>query len=169
MHRLGCSFIETSDNLFCTGGRMPDSTSSVLNDPAVRTALRQAWEDSRPGPTGGHEEGGFILRDSVGNLSVERWPYGQQSSIVVPPHSHCRINDQDIVATFHTHPNTGTDHLQEPGETDKRAVRDDPHLKGVFYEGEFVISAQTIYLIAPTGQVSEVAKTQDYFSKGQRR
>jgi len=126
----------------------------------------EAWEDSQPGPTGGHEEGGFILRDSAGDLSIERWPHGQQNAIVVPPHPNCRTNDRDIAATFHTHPNTGSDYLQEPCETDRRAVRDDPHLKGSFYEGEFVISAQTVYLIARTGQVSEVAKTQDYFAKG---
>jgi hypothetical protein len=121
----------------------------ILYDPVVRTALKQAWEDSQPGLTGGHEEGGFILRDSDGNLSVQRWPRGQQSTIMVPPHQNCQINDQDIVATFHTHPNTGTDYLQEPGETDKRAVRDDPDLKAAFYKGEFVISAQSIYLDCP--------------------
>lgn len=145
---------------------MSDNTASILDDPIVRPALRRAWEDSQPRPTGGHEEGGFILTDSAGKLSIERWPCGQQNSMVVPPHPNCRINDQDIVTAFHTHPNTGTDYLQEPGETDKRAVRDDPHLKGAFYEGEFVISAQIIYRIAPTGQVSEVAETQDYLSKG---
>ncbi len=106
--------------------------------------------------------------DSDGNLSVEYWPHGQQSSIAVPPHPNCRSNDQNIVATFHTHPNTGSDYIQKPGETDKRAVRDDPHLKGAFYEGEFVVSAQTIYRIAPTGQVSEVAKTKDYFAENRR-
>ena len=84
---------------------------------------------------------------------------------MVPLHPNCRINNQDIVATFHTHPNTDSDYLQEPGETDKRAVQDDPHLKGTFYEGEFVISVHIIYQIAPTGQVSEVAKTQDYFAR----
>jgi len=145
---------------------MSANAASILDDPVVRAALKQAWEDSQPGPTGDHEEGGFILRDSAGNLRIECWPHGQQNSMVVPPHPNCRINDQDIVATFHTHPNTGADYVQEPGETDKRAVRDDPHLKGAFYEGEFVISARTIYRIAPTGQVSEVAKTEDYFARG---
>ncbi|MCI0557074.1 MAG: hypothetical protein MN733_01155, partial [Nitrososphaera sp.] len=105
---------------------MSDNTTSILNDPVVRAALRQAWEDSQPGLTDGHEEGGFILRDSADNLSIERWPYGQQNTIVLPLHPNCRINNQDIVATFHTHLNIGSDYLQEPSETDKRAVRDDP-------------------------------------------
>lgn len=143
---------------------MSNQATSILNNPAVRAALKQAWDDSQPGTTGGHEEGGFILRDSQGNLSIDRWPKGQQNSIIVPAHANSQFNGQDIVATFHTHPNTGSDYLQEPSETDKRAVRDDPHLKSTSYEGEFVISAQTIYQIAPSGQVSEVAQTKDYLT-----
>lgn len=139
--------------------------STILDDPAIRAELKRAWQDSQPGVTGGHEEGGFVLRDSVGNLSVVRWPKGNQNIIILPPHANCRIGEHDIVATFHTHPNTGSDHLQEPGETDKRAVRDDPDLKGQFYEGEFVISQETIYLVSPNGQVNEVGNTRDIFAK----
>lgn len=36
--------------------------------------------------------------------------------------------------------------FQEPSDTDKRAVRDDPDLKGEFYEGELVISQKKVYL-----------------------
>jgi len=60
------------------------------------------------------------------------------------------------VATFHTHPNTGSDFLQEPGETDKRGVRDDVNLKGSLYIGEFVIASETVYLITPSGAVREI-------------
>jgi hypothetical protein len=66
----------------------------------------------------------------------------------------------DILASFHTHPNTGPDVLQEPGETDRRAVRDDPDLKGIEYTGEFVLSEETVYLITPTGQVREIGDRQ---------
>jgi hypothetical protein len=52
--------------------------------------------------------------------------------------------------------NTGGNYLQEPSETDKRAVRDDPNLKEATYVGEFVISDAKIYWIEPNGQVSEV-------------
>ena len=145
---------------------MPTQQHMLLNNPVVLTAFKQAWQDAHPGVTGGHEEGGFVLRDSAGNLSVVRWPKGEQDVITLPPHPNCRIDEHDIVATVHTHPNTGSDYLQEPGETDKRAVRDDPDLKGKFYVGEFVISQETIYLIAPAGQVSEVADTRDIFSQG---
>ena len=115
-------------------------------------------------PTGGHEEGGFIVRNRLGHLSVIRWPKGTQNQILVPPHSDCKINDDDIIATFHTHPNTGDEYLQEPSETDKRAVRHDPDLKGEFYLGEFVIAQETIYLIKPDGQVNEIVKTAAYFA-----
>jgi hypothetical protein len=62
----------------------------------------------------------------------------------------------EIVASFHTHPNTGSDYFQEPSETDKRAVRDDSDLKGPEYVGEFVITQAVIYLVTPTGQVREM-------------
>jgi hypothetical protein len=139
---------------------------TLLNNLAVRAELRQAWRDSQPGVTGGHEEGGFVLRDLAGNLSIARWPKGEQNAIVLPPHPNCKIGEHDIIATFHTHPNTGSDYLQEPGETDKRAVRDDPDLKGRFYEGELVISQSRIYRIAPNGQVSEVGNTREIFAEG---
>jgi hypothetical protein len=80
-------------------------------------------------------------------------------------HPKCKIGERDIIASFHTHPNTGSDYLQEPGETDKRAVGDDPDLKGESYQGEYVISQETIYLITPDGQVGEVWPTWTIFGK----
>jgi len=139
---------------------MPKSHLQVLNDPAVRAALNQAWHDSAPGVATGHEEGGFIVREADESLSVLRWSHGEQDTILVPPHEGCQIAGKEIIATFHTHPNTGDDYLQEPSETDKRAVRDDPDLKGASYVGEFVISQETIFLIKPTGQVRELAETE---------
>jgi len=131
----------------------------------VRAGLKQAWEDSQPGIAGGHEEGGFILQDSAGILHIVRWPKGEQNGIMLPPHPNCQVGEHDIVATFHTHPNTGSNYLQEPGETDRRAVRDDPDLKGKLYKGEFVITWETIYLISPAGEVSEVGNTQEFFQE----
>jgi hypothetical protein len=52
-----------------------------LNDPTVRDAPKQTWLDSQPGITGGHEEGGFILRDETGKITVARWPKGEQDEI----------------------------------------------------------------------------------------
>ncbi len=138
---------------------MTQTPAALLSDSALRAALRKAWDESHPGTAGGHEEGGFILRDQADHLTVLRWPQGFQNSILLSPHSGCRIDERHIVATFHTHPNTGSEYLQEPGETDRRAVRDDPDLKSEYYVGEFVISHSRIYLIAPNGQVTEVGDT----------
>ncbi len=78
--------------------------------------------------------------------------------------TNCKLGELDIIATFHTHPNTGSDFFQEPSATDKRAVRDDPDLKGELYEGEFVISQEMVYLISPDGQVSEIGDTWEIIS-----
>jgi hypothetical protein len=137
-----------------------------LQDSAIRAALRQTWEDSEPSLTGGHEEGGFVLRDSQGILRVSCWPKGARDRIIVPPHDGCKVDEKDIIATFHTHPNTGDDYLQAPGVTDRRAVRDDTNLKGQYYQGELVISQATIYLIASDGQVSKVGNRQQILSEG---
>jgi proteasome lid subunit RPN8/RPN11 len=136
---------------------MPRRPQAILRNSLVREALRQAWRDSQSGSDGGHEEGGFVVQDATRELDVVRWPKGVRNSILVPAHADCAIEGKSIVASFHTHPNTGTDFLQEPSETDKRAVRDDPDLKGAAYVGEFVIARETIYLITPNGQVREVA------------
>jgi hypothetical protein len=133
----------------------------VASDPVVLAALKQAWEDSLPGTPGAHEEGGFVVRDAAGRLSVVPWPRGQQSTIGLPLHSNCRVAGNEVFASFHTHPNPGPNFLQEPSETDKRAVRDDPDLKGPDYVGELVVSQQTIYLITPGGQVEVVGDTRD--------
>ncbi len=138
------------------------SRNPLLDDPTVRAELLQAWQDSNPGVTGAEtEQGGFILRDPAAGLRVARWPRGAQNSIMLPPHASCQAEGCEIVATFHTHPNTGAGFLQEPGETDRRAVRDDPDLKGSAFLGEFVISEDRIYLVSPQGGVDVVGHTRD--------
>lgn len=126
---------------------------TVLNEPEVRAALWRAWLDSRPGVSGGREEGGFVLQDPNGDLIVLRWPSGAQNSIELPSYFGGKVGQSDIVATFHTHPNTGGDFIQEPSATDKRAVRDDLDLQSLNYEGEFVIASEFTYLITPEGEV----------------
>ncbi len=144
---------------------MSQSPKVVLANAKARFALLQAWKDSNSGLTGGHEEGGFIVRNTDGSLNVVRWLKGSKDTIQVPPHKDCMIDGLEIVASFHTHPNTGNDYLQEPSETDKRAVRDDLNLKGAEYVGEFVISQEIIYLISPAGQVREMDDTQVVFTE----
>lgn len=134
--------------------------ADLLGNPEVRTALRSAWRESQPGLSGGHEEGGFIVRDTSEIPRVIRWPKGAENTIDVPPHPGCRLEEFEIVASFHTHPNTGPDYIQEPSETDRRAVRDDPNLKAPHYEGELVISSAFLYLVTPSGSVIELGTTE---------
>ncbi len=142
---------------------MSFTAKAILSNEVIRLAIKQAWLDSKPNITGGHEEGGFVVRNEDSSLSVMRWNVGSQNTIRVPAHPNCKINNLDIIASFHTHPNTGANYLQEPSETDKRAVRNDSNLKGEDYIGEFVISKTIIYLITPNGQVREIDDTQSVF------
>jgi len=141
------------------------STTEVSQHSAVVAGLKQAWQDSGPSTSSGHEEGGFIVVDDFGSLSVVRWGKGTQNEIDLPPHGNCFVNDKAIVASFHTHPNTGADFQQEPSLTDIRSVRDDPDLKGEFYLGEFVVSQENVYLIEPSGQVRVIGKTDEIFER----
>lgn len=118
--------------------------------------MRQAWEESQPGTEEAHEEGGFVLRNPDGTLSVERWPSGMQDQILVPPHAGGTRGGLAILATFHTHPNVGPEFDQEPSLTDIRAVRDDPNLRHTEYEGEYVIGRDGVYRIARSGRVEHL-------------
>ncbi|MDT5063526.1 MAG: hypothetical protein QOH63_3985 [Acidobacteriota bacterium] len=141
------------------------STSEILQSPEIVAKLKQAWQDSEPNVSGGHEEGGFIVVDDFGFLSVVRWEKGTQNEIILPPHRNCFVGGKAIVASFHTHPNTGADFQQEPSLTDVRAVRDDPDLKGGFYLGELVVSQENVYLIEPSGQIGLIGKTNEIFER----
>lgn len=141
------------------------SATEVSQNPAVVVELKQAWQDSEPNISGGHEEGRFIIVDDFGILSVMRWERGTQNEIVLPPHENCFVNGRVIVASFHTHPNTGADFQQEPSLTDVCAVRDDPDLKGESYLGEFVVSQENVYLREPSGQVNVIGKADEIFKR----
>jgi len=132
---------------------------SVLDDDTIRHLFLHAWQESQPGTSDAHEEGGFVLRNVDGSLIVERWPRGAQNQILVPPHAGGKRNDLLIVATFHTHPNPGVEFQQEPSLTDIRAVREDPDLSHADYEGEYVIASEWIYRIHRNGRVESVGET----------
>ncbi len=144
---------------------MKFSPAEILQNSEIVTGLKQAWQDSEPNISGGHEEGGFIVVDDFRFLSVARWEKGTQNEIILPLHRNCFANGKDIAASFHTHPNTGKDFQQEPSLTDVRAVRDDFDLKGEFYLGELVISKEIIYLIEPSGLFSVIGKTKEIFER----
>ncbi len=135
----------------------------IIGNEVVLSELKNAWNDSVPSISDGYEEGGFIVIDEFEKLSVVRWNKGIQNEIVLPPHRDCFVNEKEIIASFHTHPNIGRDFQQKPSLTDIRAVRDDPDLKCENYVGEFVISKDVIYLINPLCEVVEIGKTKSIF------
>ena len=145
--------------------KMNFTTNDILENESILVELKKAWIDSEPDISGGHEEGGFIVVDDVGNLAIIRWEKGSQNEIVLPPHKNCFVDGQDIVASFHTHPNTGKDFQQEPNLMDVRAVRDDFDLKGEFYLGEIVIPRENIYLIEPAGDYHVIGQTKVIFER----
>ncbi|MBI3410105.1 MAG: hypothetical protein HY040_17320 [Planctomycetes bacterium] len=131
----------------------------ILADIKIQAELRRAWLESNPGQTEAHEEGGFVLKSNDGTLLVERWAKGTQNEIIVPNHDGGVRAGMPIIATFHTHPNTGVDFQQDPSPTDIRAVHDDPHLGGACYEGEIVISEKKLYRILKDGTVDILGDT----------
>jgi hypothetical protein len=133
----------------------------AFDNPAVRAALRAAWEQSLPGTATAHEEGGFVLQQDDGQLRIEPWPRGRLNEIEVPAHVGGRRNGLIIIATFHTHPNPGADFQQEPSLTDIRAVRHDPNLRHREYEGEVVVSFEKTYQIQPDGSVVVLGDTRE--------
>jgi hypothetical protein len=97
------------------------SIADLLNDPAVRDALEQAWIDSLPGDPGNrHEEGGWIYADTAsGVISVVRAPAGARAALDlnIPP----AVPGAVVVGTFHTHPNPSAEGWQtgpSQGDTD---------------------------------------------------
>jgi len=48
---------------------MPLTPRAVLSNANVRSAFQQAWTDSNPGVTGGHEEGGFIVKGFINDYT----------------------------------------------------------------------------------------------------
>jgi hypothetical protein len=136
---------------------------SVIDAPQIRAELAKAWQDSMPGLIGGVEIGGFIVEDGQGQLLVVRWPPGTQDQIHISPHPGCKIGGLNIIATFHTHPNTDRIYRQEPSREDIFSIRNDRNLKEAYYEGEYVISEEKVYHISPHGVVSVVGDTPAVF------
>ncbi len=132
----------------------------VLDHDGIRRAMTAAWRRSEPNGPQAHEEGGFVVLGLDGTPVVIGWPRGLQNEIFVPAHRGGRIDNLPILATFHTHPNSGLAFRQEPSLTDIRAVRDDPDLSNPDYEGEYVISRSLVYRILRTGDVIVVGETQ---------
>ncbi len=81
------------------------TATELLNHPAVRVALDEAWADSQADDaTGRHEEGGWIYMALIsGEITVRRAPLGSRAAIDLghPP----VVQGNVVVGKFHTHPN----------------------------------------------------------------
>jgi hypothetical protein len=77
---------------------MDFSAEHLLNDIAIRTAMREALRESQPGTKHPTEQGGFIVRDATTlRPVVRRLSVGQADSFQI----------EQIIGSFHTHPNIG--------------------------------------------------------------
>jgi hypothetical protein len=143
---------------------MKPEIAALLRDAVVMAALRRAWLDSNPGPDGGHEEGGYILRDGSGTIIDSRWPKGSADVIHVPPHQACRFRGFEIVASYHTYPNTSPEYEPQPSNQDVLMIACDSNLRAAWFVGEFVVSAVSVYLVEPSGAWSTGGRTDQLFS-----
>lgn len=133
------------------------SATDLLADPNVVAGMRKAFEESDAGGSEPVEQGGFILRHpETGELAVERLPSQHRSSLRYPICSGGTYRGKEIVGSFHTHPNTGSEWMQEPSPQDVRVSKEYPETMGPH---QFVFSATTAYHIDNEGLVSEIGQT----------
>lgn len=90
------------------------SLSELLAQPRVIAGLRQAYVDSDVGGSQPREEGGFLVRESQsGFIEVIRLPSTARDTFSYPLCPNGLYEGQEIVGSFHTHPNTGKEWRQE--------------------------------------------------------
>lgn len=140
---------------------MPQSLSftELLALPQVIAGFRQAYDDSDVGGSQPIEQGGFLVRDSHSSeVVIKRLPSSERDSLSYPLCSDGKYQGQEIVGSFHTHPNTGKEWRQEPSPQDIRLSKQFPETMGPH---QFVISSDTIYHVDNNGVVSAVGHTAD--------
>jgi hypothetical protein len=104
----------------------PPTAAEMQNNPVVRNAMAQAWQDSQPNDAANrHEEGGWIYMDTTtGAISVRRQNAGQRAGLDLsqPPATPGSV----VVGKFHTHPNP-TAEGWEPGPSGQDRTVDAAH------------------------------------------
>lgn len=138
---------------------MENSAEELLDEATIRSALRDALLDSRPGTKAPIEQGGFIVRDS-GTLRpvVRRLNIGQADSFQIPLCPDGKFQGEQILGSFHTHPNTGPLWQEEPSRQDIRLVTEYPETVGRWH---FVIGPERTYCIVNDGTVRTLGATDD--------
>ena len=97
------------------------TATELLNHPAIRLAIEEAWTDSLSGdPARRHEEGGWIYADIVsGDVAIRRAATGGRAAIDL--RHPTVIVGSVVVGKFHTHPNqTGDGWTPGPSDVDLR-------------------------------------------------
>ncbi|MDA0806445.1 MAG: Mov34/MPN/PAD-1 family protein [Planctomycetota bacterium] len=138
---------------------MDFSTEHLLNDIAIRTAMREALRESRPGTKHPIEQGGFIVLDAITlRPVVRRLNVGQADSFQIPLCPDGQFHGEPIIGSFHTHPNIGPEWQEEPSRQDIRLVTEYPETVGAIH---FVIGPAKTYAITNDGTVSVLGRTDD--------
>ena len=133
------------------------SISELLAHPRVVAGMRQAYVESDVGGSHPQEQGGFLVRDvQTGFPTVTRLPSSAHDSLSYPLSPNGLYQGQEIIGSFHTHPNTGKEWRQEPSPQDIRLSKEYPETMGLH---QFVISREKIYVIDNGGQVTVVGRT----------
>ena len=137
--------------------RKQPTALELLGEPDVIVGLRCAYKESGIGTDCPIEQGGFILLDPVlDTFEVFRLAACGPDLLAYPICADGTYRGKQIVASFHTHPNTGPEWRQQPSLQDIRLSQDYPETVGPH---QFVIAMETIYHIDNDGVVSEIGPT----------
>ncbi|MDA0285518.1 MAG: Mov34/MPN/PAD-1 family protein [Planctomycetota bacterium] len=138
---------------------MENSAEQLFEDSAIRRALRDALLESRSGTKQPIEQGGFIVRDaSTLRPVVRRLSAGLADSFQIPLCPDGQFRGEQILGSFHTHPNTGPEWQEEPSRQDIRLVTEYPETIGPWH---FVIGPVRTYCIGNDGTVKVLGVTDD--------
>jgi len=102
----------------------PPTASELRDNPIVRSAIEEAWNDSRPhDPDSRHEEGGWIyMNPTSGEITVRRTAPGYQSEVNLANPAH--VAGHIVVGVFHTHPNPSAEGW-DPGPSEADGYADE--------------------------------------------
>jgi hypothetical protein len=129
------------------------SLTDILSDQRVENELKKAWNDSNPGapevPFGSpgslkKEQGGWIVWNrKTGQLAVTRVPAGDRDGLSpIVGTRPVDTADQEVVAWFHTHPNTLAEgYSQDPSPRDIAFQHSEAKVPGIIetHEGRKTI------------------------------
>ena len=90
-------------------------SDSILENPTIQNEFEKAWLDSYKNGRVFREQGGWIVRDPSGNLSVQRWNEWEPDNFTIKP-SACK--PEGAIGEFHTHPYVGSDFPHTPSTPD---------------------------------------------------